>query len=154
MAREKSRVAEVLENIRLFHPVLIVCGLDRSTPPGDAAGEKPERFYDSAVRLVEPSRASKVSVAACIFSAGQKIKDFKTLTIDATYFVAFKCDEELAEGDKKRLLEQLARSSAWQLFRDLFIHMGSQTGEELPLLPNSPKLRWLKPQEEAEAQSA
>jgi hypothetical protein len=88
-------------------------------------------------------------------TGGLKIREVKTLEIEATYFVAFSCDGELGDDEKKHLLEQMAVSSAWQRFRDLFIHIGSQSAEELPLLPNRPKMRWLEPQEEgAEAQSA
>jgi hypothetical protein len=85
-----------------------------------------------------------MNVVVCEFSAGQKIKDTKILEIRATYFVAFGGKTIMQVEEKKKLIEQIAGASAWPLFRDLFIHIGSQSGEELPLLPNVPKLRWLE----------
>jgi hypothetical protein len=67
------------------------------------------------------------------------------LEIQAIYYVAFRYDGgNISEKDKRHVLKELAASAAWPLFRDLFIHVGSQSGEELPLLPNLPKLEWLE----------
>lgn len=135
--------------VRLLYPVLASCTLNRNDPPEDARNEEVKRFYESTIRAVELSK--NPNVAVCEFSAGQTLKDTTILEIQATYFVAFSHeDTSLPDTDKCKLLEEMAEAAAWPLFRDLFIHIGSQSGEELPLLPNVPKLRWLKPHEDAD----
>jgi hypothetical protein len=90
-----------------------------------------------------------LTVAICEFTAGQKINDKKTLEFNATYFVGFESgDGDMAEDARREFVEELVSANAWPMFRDLFIHMGSQTGEELPLLPNVPTLRWMNSEEE------
>lgn len=134
--------------LRLFYPVLGSCMLDRNDPPAKINDAKPERFYDAAIRLIVRP-ADSLNIGMCEFSAGQKVKDKIILQIDATYFIAFDIGKTIVQdSDKRNLAEEMASASAWPLFRDLFIHIGSQSGEELPLLPNIPKLRWLKPQNE------
>jgi hypothetical protein len=142
-----------LGGVSLFYPILVDCNLERSDAPGGVGDLEPERFYDSAIQPVVEQSDEKLSIAVCLFSAGQKLKNVKIVKIDATYFVAVHHEKghlALSSADRKNLLEQMASASAWPLFRALFVHMGSQTGMELPLLPNIPKLRWLKPDQKAE----
>lgn len=134
--------------LKLFYPVLGSCILDRNDSPEKVNEAKPERFYDAAIHLIVRP-VDSLNVGVCEFSAGQKIKGKIILQIDATYFIAFDIGKTIIQDrDKKNLVEEMASTSAWPLFRDLFIHIGSQSGEELPLLPNVPKLRWLKPHNE------
>jgi hypothetical protein len=115
--------------------------LDRSDTPEEAEADKIERFYESTIRSIKESHEPYIGI--CEFSAGQKFGDTKLLEIQATYYVAFRYDDgEISETDKRHLLKEVAESAAWPLFRDLFIHIGSQSSEELPLLPNLPKLEW------------
>ena len=128
---------------KLFYPVLAECGFERNNPPEDASeDDKTERFYDSTMEVPE-EQGGTVNVVICEFSAGQKIKETRILEIRATYFVGLECTDLGSEDEKRAALQQLVAASAWPMFRDLFIHIGSQSGEELPLLPNSPKLRWI-----------
>jgi hypothetical protein len=147
IAKSKSqRVTETASfaRVKLLYPVLHTCTLHTNNEPDDSGNAKPQRFYDATVRAMEQPR-KRLNMASCQFSAGQKVKDISILEIEANYYVAFRSTEnfEIADADKKALLEGIAASSAWPLFRDLYIHMASQSGEELPILPNIPKLRWL-----------
>lgn len=153
---KKPITAAAWGDVALFYPVLLDCQLGRSDPPEGVSEEKPSRFYDSTVRPFGQSAKDRLSVAICEFSAGHGFKDVKTLEIQATYVIAVRHpgSPEISEADRMRLLDQMAKSSAWPLFRNLFIHIASQTTEELPLLPNVPKLRWLKPQEETSKEPA
>ena len=103
--------------------------------------DKIERFYESTISSIKESHAPYVAV--CEFSAGQKFKDKKILEIQATYYIAFRYDDgNFSEADKRHLFKELAEAAAWPLFRTLFIHVGSQSAEELPLLPTLPELDW------------
>jgi hypothetical protein len=111
-------------------------------PPGHEEKEA-GRFYQCLVHPVEIG-SEPLTIAVCEFSAGQQVKDTRVLEIEATYFVGFRVDEsQVSDVERRQILEQMAGAAAWPLFRDLFIHIGSQSGEELPLLPNVPKVRWL-----------
>jgi hypothetical protein len=132
----------LIGQLKLYYPVLFSCSLERK-PEGDGK-RAAERFYDCALSL-QTDDDEDLNVAICEFSAGQKSKDVKIIEIKAVYLIAYSDDglsnEQLAE--KKSFLKELAEISAWPLFRDLFIHAGSQSGAELPLLPNVPKIRWV-----------
>jgi hypothetical protein len=139
--------------LKLYYPVLVDLDFERRESPDDTEEIEPERFYDSAVQVEETSDG--ITVAVCSFTAGQKIKDTKVLEVNATYFIAIGDSQDIAisDADKNHLLEEATKCSAWQLFRSLFIHMGSQSGMEVPLLPNFPEIRWLKA-DEPEKQTA
>jgi hypothetical protein len=139
--------ADSSEDLVLYYPILLECRLERTEVPTEQNSEKPERFYDSAIRPVNQTDES-LGIGLCEFSAGLRLNEIKTLEISAEYFVGVKGGRPFGASERKNMLEQSAKSSAWPLFRDLFIHMGSQTGAELPLLPNIPKIRWLKPKQE------
>jgi hypothetical protein len=140
--------SSALSGVHLLYPVLMGCDLQILDPP--KKGEKSERFYDAVLRPVPADEKNKaprnLAIAACEFVAGTRTKEAKIIEISATYLIAIDCD---AEGDApevqtRALLVEFARASAWPMYRDLFIHMGSQTGLELPLLPNDAKLRWAR----------
>jgi hypothetical protein len=131
------------EGARLLYPVLASCGLNRNDRPEGTKDAEPRRFYDCRIRPVE-SPDEPLSVAVCDFAAGQQIDDTRILEIEGTYFVGFEVGRaQLSAAERRQLIEQLSIAAAWPMFRDLFIHIGSQSGEELPLLPNIPKVRWL-----------
>ena len=148
----------MLGNVRLLYPLLIECDLERWEAPQGADDENPERYYDAGLKRLTregqkvEGQSKNFALAACLFTAGLKEKKTKTVEVSATYLVGVDCegDEDVPEADSKTLLEQMAKSSAWPLFRAVFIHLGSQSGLELPLLPNEPKLRWLKLDETSE----
>jgi hypothetical protein len=146
-----ARISPIIKGLDLFYPILVDCDLDWSVTPESTDTETLERFYDSAIRLIDDSVKQKTTIAACQFSAGQKIKEKKVFEIQATYLIAVGHSDGgrdvLSKFDRKKLLEETATTSAWPLFRALFVHMGSQTNLDLPFLPNIPKLRWLKPGE-------
>ncbi len=147
--KSEMQATPVIGGLDLYYPVLIDCNLDWSPegPPGDTA----ERFYDSAIRISEKAWKEEVTVAVCSFSAGKKVKENKIVEIRAAYAIAVSCTGDrnsLSRADRKKLLEEAAGVSAWPLFRSLFAQIASQTNLELPLLPNAPKLRWLRPGEE------
>lgn len=126
-----------------MYPVLASCAFDRASTPEEIEDDKIERFYKSTVRSTKESQAHPLYVAICEFSAGQKLKDIKLLEIQATYFIAFRYDDEsISDADKRHLWTEMAESTAWPLFRDLFIHVGSQSGEQLPTLPTTPNIKW------------
>jgi hypothetical protein len=140
-AKTKS-TAKAEAKFRLYYPVLAECELERaSRPEGTSEDKEPERFYDCTLEMSETG--TNMSVAVCEFSAGQKIEETKILEIRATYFIGLRIAELKTEAEKKSALRELVSAAAWPMFRDLFIHIGSQSGEELPLLPSSPKLRWI-----------
>jgi hypothetical protein len=139
--KENVQSDTLLGQLSLFYPVLVSCTLERTATPEEAERDKIERFYESTISSVKESYPPYV--AFCEFSAGQKFKDTKILEIQATYFLAFRCDDRtISETDKRHVLKELAQSAAWPLFRNLFIHVGTQSGEELPMLPNHANLEW------------
>lgn len=145
--------ASIIAGIDLYYPILINCNLDWSPEEG-TENEKPARFYDSGIRIMDDLPKERTTIAICAFSAGQKIKDKISFEIRADYLIAVShalSHDALSRPEKKKLLEESAAASAWPLFRALFAHLGSQTNLELPLLPNLPKLRWLKPGEHPNA---
>ena len=145
--RKGASFTSALSGVRLLYPVLMDCDLQRYDPPNE--GEEPERFYDAVLRPVlvpdtGPGTSKNFAIASCEFAAGTKTAEEKIVEVSATYLIAIDC---MAEGnapvaETRALLAQLAAVSAWPLYRDLFIHLGSQSGLELPLLPNNPKFRW------------
>lgn len=138
-----KRSAETEAKFKLYYPVLAECTFERNNPPEDVSEEdKVERFYDSTLEM-PGEQSSAVKAVICQFSAGQKVKETKIIEIRATYFVGLACADLKSDSERKAALQQVAAASAWPMFRDLFIHIGSQSGEELPLLPNTPKLRWI-----------
>jgi hypothetical protein len=151
------RLSPVIAGLDFYYPVLIDCDMEWSTMPDNLEGEKPERFYDSGLRLTEDATREKITIAACLFSAGQKIKENKIFEFKASYLIAVSHAsgrDILHRAERKKLLEEMASTAAWPLFRSLFAHMASQTNLELPLLPNLPKLRWLKQEEDTAKASA
>jgi hypothetical protein len=129
-----------LGQLSLFYPVLVSCTLERTSTP-EAEQDKIERFYESTISSAKEPYPPYIAV--CEFSAGQKFENKKILEIQATYFLAFRCDDRsVSETDKRHVLKELAQSAVWPLFRNLFIHVGSQCGVELPMLPNLPNLEW------------
>jgi hypothetical protein len=137
----------VLKNIELFYPVLISCELSRNRAPETDKSEKPQRFYDATFELLSRGKEGEriIAGAACEFSAGTKANKVKLVEIEATYFVAFSVRvTEMSEEEGKHLLKEMAETAAWVQFRALFAQIASQSGEELPLLPNLPKIRWLE----------
>jgi hypothetical protein len=141
--------------VNLFYPILADFSVEISEEAVkvEESGSKGDRFYDFVLHRFRGSEDKGTSVATCIFSAGKKINDKKTIEIKATYFVGVNDSEALSEGDRKHLLEELASSSAWSMFRSAFAQIASQTGLELPLLPNVPKLRWLDEKKGAKPKS-
>jgi hypothetical protein len=129
--------------LKFYYPVLGGCELERNLPPDGAGDAKVERFYDSTIQMSD--QTDDADLAVCQFSAGQKIKETRILEIRATYFVGLRFADANTEGEIKSAMQEFVAASAWPMFRDLFIHIGSQSGEELPLLPNAPKLRWISP---------
>src|ERR1700726_4262602 len=116
------RASSIVEQLRFYYPILIECNLDWSPTPEHSESEKPARFYDSVLRVAEESWKDDTTIAVCIFSAGQKLKDSKFFQIRASYAIAVshKRHEALKKADRKRLLEEFALGSAWPLFRVLF----------------------------------
>jgi len=141
-----------LAALKLLYPILMECNLERWDDAREDA-DKQERYYDSGLKPIvideneTEGKFKNFAAAACVFTAGLKERESKIVEITATYLIGVDSTdrEKLSESDAKSLLEQAALSSAWPLFRSLFIHLGSQSGLELPLLPNDPKIRWLKP---------
>jgi hypothetical protein len=145
-----ERVTPIIGGLSLYYPILVDCNLDWPVAPENTENEKPERFYDAAIRISDGA-SKEAFIAVCSFSAGQKLKETKIFEIRATYLVAVGHSDGfdvLKAPDRKKLLSEVIECSAWPLYRALFVHMGSQTNLELPLLPNVPKLRWLKSDEE------
>ena len=141
-ARTKSP-AKAEAKFKLFYPVLAECAFERNKRPDGASEEdKAERFYDSTVELPDEP-VGKVDVAVCEFVAGQQVKETNILEVRATYFVGIECTGLKSVEEKRAILQEFVAASAWPMFRDLFIHIGSQSSEELPLLPNAPRLRWI-----------
>jgi hypothetical protein len=156
--RGELRPSPIVEALDFYYPVLVDCVLEWGATPESVGGEKPERFYDSSLRLADDNmKKSKMSVAACFFSAGQKSKEKKIFEIRTMYLIAVKHSGERAAAinwaDRTKLLEESAETAAWPLFRTLFAQMASQTNLDLPLLPNMPKLRWLQQEKRAAAES-
>jgi hypothetical protein len=137
---ETSKVTA--ERLRLYYPVLDHINVERNEIPDDSDDEEPQRFYDVALQPITDELSKRLALALCIFTAGQKIKETKIFEVQAVYMIAVN-----AGPDAKAVLEQLSKSAAWPMFRSLFIHIGSQSGLEIPLLPNVPKRRWVKPDE-------
>lgn len=139
---------EASRKARLFPPILSDASFSRNTPPDDVEKDvQGERFYDAT--LYQYGDSGVVQIAICDFMAGQKIKDVNILEVRATYFVGVHLDNYTATAaENKFALEELVSSSAWPMFRDLFSHIASQSGDELPLLPNAPTLRWIDPPKE------
>jgi hypothetical protein len=146
VSSEKNHLLRALGGIVLYYPILASCSYEREYRE-DVDTKKVNRFYDSAVELFAPTDDG-MTLALCQFSAGQTLKEW-TIKIEASYYIAFSHDDiRIPNEVAKKLVKQLVESSAWPLFRDLFIHIASQSAEELPLLPNVPnKLRWLKSDE-------
>ena len=138
---DKAAAASTAGPFELFYPVLANCSLDRTPKPEGSEDADAERFYDAVIHPMDFSKAGD-DIAVCEFSAGQKVKDVRVLEISATYFVGFRLADSGTDAIKTALVEQVVSAAAWPMFRDLFIHIGSQSGEELPLLPNVPMLRW------------
>ena len=136
--RKAAVAAPNLSGLHLYYPVLVSCELDRATVDVEAkSGDKePERFYDC--RVQPTSGEGAVTLAVCEFAAGKKLKDDKLVEVKATYYVGFSAENKMTIEQEDAFLSELSRASAWPMFRDLFIHIGSQTGDELPLLPNIP----------------
>jgi len=137
---------EGLSDLSLFYPVLAEFIVDINEDGVRAREDdenKSDRFYDVALQSTEGVHKN-FSVATCAFSAGKKIKETKVIEVKATYFVGMTKSEALSESDRRHMLEEMAASSAWSMFRSAFSHIASQTGLELPLLPNVPKVRWLE----------
>jgi len=151
--RKRGNVAP--RALRFFYPVLMECDLERWDTPESLESEA-ERYYDFGIRPIsaddipEHGHSENFTAAACVFAAGlrEKEKENKMVQISATYLIAvdMQNDQGFLKANSKTMLEEMAKASAWPLFRDLFIHIGSQSGMELPLLPNNPNIRWLKPQ--------
>jgi hypothetical protein len=136
-----------LEKLTMLYPVLMSCAFDRSTPSEEAKSDQFEKFYESTIRKLKDAFPNQY-VAVCEFSAGQRHKDTKILDIQATYVFGFRYeDKDISDTNKRHVLKEIAESSVWPLFRNLFIHIGSQSGEELPLLPNLPTLAWRESEE-------
>lgn len=144
--RGDARLSPIIAGLDLYYPILVDCNLDWS--PESADDEKPERFYDTAIRTIDDSVKDKITIASCEFSAGEKTRKTKSFEIRATYLIAVSHTgghDILSKSDRKKILEEAASTSAWPLFRALYANMASQTNLQLPLLPNIPKLRWLRP---------
>ena len=147
--RGEMRPSPVVEGLDFAYPVLMDCSLNWSSNPENPSDEKPERFYDCGLRFAEDAmKETELSPALCFFSAGQKIKDEKIFEVRAIYVVAVKLSGKNGatnKADIKKLLEEIAGTAAWPLFRTLFAQICSQATRDLPFLPALPKLRWFTP---------
>lgn len=140
--------------INLLYPVLLSCELSREAESENVDGadatdeKKPERFYDAVLKPITISE--DFNVGLCEFSAGEKSGDVVTLQFDASYYVAFRTNGEKPDDAAfRKLMAQLAKISAWPLFRTLYSQTVSQANEDLPALPAQPKITWQKADEEA-----
>jgi hypothetical protein len=152
----EAKTTSAIAGMDFYHPILLDCNLDwspaESVDSRENQNTKPLRFYDTALRYIEASEKNISTIATCAFSAGQKIEDKKILEARCTYMIGVKHGgghSILSKADRKKLLEEIAATAAWPLFRALFAQMVAQTIVELPLLPNIPKLRWIKASETA-----
>jgi hypothetical protein len=149
-----------LGDIRLLYPALMDCNFERWDEPDKT--QEPERFYDLGLRpvdldgTIEHSYSKNFSIATCLCAAGLRLKDKKVFEVTATYLIAFDCvsSRNVGEDEARRFLEQIAQSATWPLFRALFIHIGSQSGFELPLLVNVPRTRWFGPDDDDDTSHA
>lgn len=150
----KMRASPLVEGLNLYDAVLVDCNLDWSPQGTEDEDSKKnlQLFYDGVIQFVERTLKQKRTVALCVFSAGQRTKDKKNIfEVRSQYMVAVSHDDGqgvLSGMDRKKLLEEVVAISAWPLFRSLFAHMVSQTVMDLPLLPSTPRLRWLRPGED------
>lgn len=152
----EMRASPLVAGLNLYDPVLVDCHLDWSPQENDEGENSKkddlQRFYDCVVQFVERAPKLKTTIASCVFTAGQKTKDKKNIfEVRSQYMIAVSHDggySALSQADRKKLLEEAATISAWPLFRSLFAHMVSQTVMDLPLLPSTPKVRWLQPGED------
>lgn len=137
-----------LRQIGLLHPVLIKCQLDRGVEQEDSEEKEAERFYEA---VAKPGWISEgLNVGLCEFSAGEKKGDVTTLKFDASYYVAFRLDSgEPSEENYRKVIEQIARVSAWPVFRSLYSQVVTQANEDLPALPADPDIIWKKGEEDA-----
>jgi hypothetical protein len=131
---------------QLLYPVLLSCELTRDVT--DEEDEKePTRFYDATIKPA--SITDGLNVGLCSFSAGEKVGDFETLRLEASYYVAFRAGgTQPTDSAFRELMAQVASISAWQLFRTLFSQVVSQANQELPALPEEPDFTWLKMDQE------
>jgi len=149
----EMRPSPLVAGLHLFDPVLVDCHLDWSPQDNESPKKEDlERFYDCAIQFVERSPKLKTTIASCAFTAGQRTKEKKhVFEVRSQYMVAVNHDggfDALSQPDRKKLLEAVARTSAWPLFRALFANMVSQTFVDLPLLSSIPNLRWTQPGED------
>ena len=131
---------------QLLYPVLLSCEFARDVT--DEEDEKePTRFYDATIKPA--GITDGLNVGLCKFSAGEKVGDFETLRLEASYYVAFRASgTQPTDAAFRELMAQVASISAWQLFRTLYSQVVSQANEELPALPAEPDFMWLKMDQE------
>jgi hypothetical protein len=141
-------------NLRLYYPILSSCMMERSDFPQEETKNKKKktRFYDAVIQIIDSN--ANIDMALCEFAAGQKLADKKIIEIKATYFVGISLDgAKLGVDDKNKLFIEMTQTSVWPMFRDLFIHIGSQASEELPLLPTVPRVRLKANEDKTEKES-
>jgi hypothetical protein len=133
--------------IKPLYPVLLGSHFDR----GDIGrNDEPEaeRVVSCAVSIYK-NYDSDLTLAECEFVAGERIKsaDEKQETaflheVSATYVVAIRVQGSYPSDDElKEVFSDVARTTAWPLFRAYFALLGSQANAELPLLPTDPEMK-------------
>ena len=108
-----------------------------------------ERFFGGTVKIAPDNTRENLRVALCEFSAGEKIKKSETadstsdepayFEVRASYVIAIRPNKVELDGDTlKRTFSDLAKTSAWSLFRSLFSQIASQGNTQHPHLPIDP----------------
>jgi hypothetical protein len=138
-SKELSEAQLNLRDLRIFYPILSSCTVDQSASD-EKDDRKAKKFYNAVVQPVAPTETS-IDVAFCEFAAGKRVGDVKIIEIKASYFIGFRLGErKLDDHEKNSMFVEMAQAAAWPLFRDLYILIGSQSREDLPLLPFVPKV--------------
>ena len=84
------------------------------------------------------------------FQRERRKATLRQLKFDASYYVAFRLDSgEPSEENYRKVIEQIARVSAWPVFRSLYSQVVTQANEDLPALPADPDIIWKKGEEDA-----
>lgn len=148
----KDNLLSVEGEISLLYPVLVDLAFDRSPQedgeePQERSGEQDRsHFYGASLVLLPPHNG--LHAAMCEFRAGVQAAtedqdtQFDGVSVDASYLVAFRAPTEVEKSKQMRVLEDLARSSAWPLFRALFATITAQSTFDSRALPLIPDVAW------------
>jgi hypothetical protein len=155
MAIDKQKEVEtgnLFARIEVRPPLMFSCSLERhpEAVPSAEDDQKPNFFYTAILQTLTTHGENILAVVE--FSAGEQFKikdsDTETFKFSAAYLVGAKMTGDLNDAHKKSCIEHLAMGGAWARFKDMFSLIVTQTEEELPALPQSPKIRWKRAPDE------